>query len=131
MANLKVLVIAELDSIGQFISNLLSREGFDVTVVDSSRSVKETCMEIHAELSRKNYDVVLPTNNGLTPNAILDLIPVIKRENPGSNIIVLSGFKTQEFIRDLKERGIDDFLSMPFAPDDFVQKVKTILIRKN
>ena len=131
MDKLKVLVVAELDSLGRLISYILNRIGFDVNVVDTSRYIKETYVEIHAELSRKNYDMVLLTNNGLRPIDIQALIPEIKKKHLGIKIIVLSGFSTPEFVRDLKEQGIDDFLSLPFAHDDLVQKVISIFDEEN
>jgi DNA-binding response OmpR family regulator len=131
MDKLRVLVVAELGSVGGFISTVLNKKGFDVTVVDSSRSIKETYVEIHAELSRKKYDMVLPTNNGLRPSDIQALIPEIKKKYPDIKIIVLSGFSTPEFIRDLREQGIDDFLSMPFSLDNLVQKVTSIFDGEN
>jgi len=131
MDKLKVLVVAELDSIGGLISNILNRIGFDVNVVDTSGQVKETHSKIRAGLSREKYDLVLLTNNGLRPSDIQALIPEIKKKYPGIKIIVLSGFSTPKFVRDLKEQGIDDFLSLPFAHDDLVQKVTSIFDEEN
>jgi len=124
----KILVVGELDSIGGFISTALNKIGFNAIVVDSSRYIKETCVEIYGELSRKNYDMVLLTNNGLRPSDIQVLIPEIKKKHPGIKIFVLSGFSTPEFVRDLKEQGIDDFLSMPFSIDNLLQKMTSIFI---
>jgi tetratricopeptide (TPR) repeat protein/DNA-binding response OmpR family regulator len=126
MDKLKVLVVARLDDMGGFISKILNRQGFDVNVLDTFRQVKETLSEIPAELSQRKYDLVLLTNNCLTPGMILNLVPEIKRSNSGIKIIVLSGVSTPEFVRDLKKQGIDDFLPMPFAHDDLVQKVTSI-----
>jgi serine/threonine protein kinase len=123
---LKVLVVARLDDMGGFISKILNRKGFDVNVLDTSRQVKEALSEIRAELSRRESDLVLLTNTCLPPGMILNLVPEIKRSNPGIKIIVLSGFSTPEFVKDLKEQGTDDFLPLPFAPDDLVQKVTSI-----
>ncbi len=120
MAKLKILVVAELDSIGGFISELLGMEGFDVTVVDPFRPIEE----IYAELSRQKYDLVLPTNNGFSPKKIPELISEIKKKNRAAKIIVLSGWDTAEFVNDLKEQGIDDFMSMPFDGNDLLRKVK-------
>jgi DNA-binding response OmpR family regulator len=78
MDKLKVLVVAELDSIGGLISNILNRIGFDVNVVDTSGQVEETHSEIHAELSRGKYDLILLTNNGLRPIDIQAFIPETK-----------------------------------------------------
>ena len=124
----KILVVGELDSIGGFISTALNKIGLNATVVDSSRYIKETCVEIYGELSRKNYDMVLLTNNGLRAIDIQALIPEIKKKHPAIKIFVLSGFSTPEFVRDLKEQGIDDFLSMPFSIDNLLQKLASIFI---
>jgi DNA-binding response OmpR family regulator len=83
MAKLKVLVIAELDTIGHLISIMLRRGGFDVTVVDSFRPIEETLAETHTELSRNQYDVLVPTSNGLPPRKILELIREVKGEISG------------------------------------------------
>jgi DNA-binding NtrC family response regulator len=124
----KILVVGELDSIGGFISTALNKIGLNATVVDSSRYIKETCVEIYGELSRKNYDMVLLTNNGLRASDIQALIPEIKKKHPAIKIFVLSGFNTPEFIKDLKKEGIDDFLPMPFTLDSLVEKVTSIFI---
>jgi DNA-binding NtrC family response regulator len=124
----KILVVGELNQVGGFISTVFNKKGFDATVVDSSRYIKETCVEIYGELSRKNYDMVLLTNNGLSPNKILNLIPEIKKKHPAIKIFVLSGFNTPEFIKDLEKEGIDDFLPMPFTFDDLMEKVTSIFI---
>ena len=83
-------------------------------------------IEIHSELSRKNYDMVFLTNNSMGPRTIQALVPEIKKKYPHIKIIVLSGYSTPEFVRDLKEQGIDGFLSLPFSRDDLVQKVTSI-----
>jgi DNA-binding NtrC family response regulator len=127
----KILVIGELDSMGGFISTLFNKKGFDVNVVDTSGHVEETYSKIRAELSRKNYDMVLLTNNGLRPSDIQALIPEIKKKHPAIKIFVLSGFITPEFVRDLKEQGVDDFLPMPFTLDNLVEKVTSIFDQEN
>jgi two-component system OmpR family response regulator len=131
MDKLKVLVIAKLDQVGGIISKILNRKGFGVNVVDTSGQVEETYSKIRAELSRREYDLVLLTNNYLRPIDIQALIPEIKKKHPGIKIIVLSGWSTPEFVRDLKEQGIDNFLSMPFSLDDLVEKVTSIFDQEN
>jgi DNA-binding response OmpR family regulator len=129
MAKLKTLVVGEIDTIGSVISILLQREGFDVTIVDSFRSAEETYAETKAELSRNQYDVVVLTNNGLPPKKILELIPEVNGKHPDIKIIVLSTWDAPEFLKNLREQGIHDFLSMPFVPDDLMRRLKAILMR--
>ncbi len=103
MAKLRVLVVAELNTIGNLISILLDSEGFDVTVVDAFNRVEE----IYAELSRETYDVIMPTDNGLSPNKMLDLLTEVKKKHPNIKIMVLSALEAPEFLRDLEEQGTD------------------------
>ena len=134
MDNLKVLIVAELDQVGGAISKILNRVGFDVNVVNTSLTlgqVEETHSEIHAELSRGKYDLILLTNNGLRPIDIQAFIPEIKRKYAGIKIIVLSGWNTPEFVRDLMEQGIDDLLPLPFAIVDLIQTVTSIFDEEN
>jgi DNA-binding response OmpR family regulator len=129
MDKLKVLVVAELDQVGGIISKILNRTGFDVNVVNTSLTlgqVEETHSEIHAELSRGKYDLILLTNNGLRPIDIQAFIPEIKRKYAGIKIIVLSGWNTPEFVRNLMEQGIDDLLPLPFVIVDLIQTVTSI-----
>jgi len=123
MEKYKILVIAELNSLGGIISGLLSKEGIEVTVVEAWDRVEK----IYAELSRNNYDMVLPTNNSLTPGKILELIPEIKKKYPGIKIIVLSGCNTPKFMEELKDLDIDEFFPLPFPPVNLIQRVEAIL----
>ncbi len=129
MAQWNALVIAEADTLGFFISTVLEREGFEVTVVDPFRS--GSVDGVYGEISAKKYDLILPTNNGLTPTDILELIPEIRKRNRDVKIIVLSGYGAPDFVRELRRKDIDSFLPMPFRSEDLVRKVKESLISSN
>jgi hypothetical protein len=40
---------------------------------------------------------------------------------------VLSGYCPEDFVADLKQKGIDGFLSLPFAEDALLQEVADLL----
>jgi DNA-binding NtrC family response regulator len=128
MAKWNALVIAELDTIGGLISIMLSREGFDVTVVDPSGLASTE--EVYPKLYQKKYDLILPTNNGLSPGKILGLIQEIKKKDPGTKIIVISGYSTPEFVKELNVEAADDYLPMPFRSDILVGRAKESLGRQ-
>jgi DNA-binding response OmpR family regulator len=127
MAKWNALVIAEANTLGFHISTLLKKEDFNVTVVDSFGP--GSIEAVYREISVKRYDLILPTNNGLTPSKILELIPEIRKRDHDVRIIVLSGHHPADFMRELGEKDIDGFLPMPFRSEDLVQKVKESLIR--
>ena len=126
MARWSALVIAEKDTLGSLISTLLKREDFDVTVVDSFRP--GSIEAVYGEISAKRYDLIIPTNNWLTPGMILELIPEIRKKNRDAKIIVMSGHRPADFMKELEEKDIDGFFPMPFNCEDLVRKVKESLL---
>jgi len=126
MARWSALVIAEKDTLGSLISTLLKREDFDVTVVDSFRP--GSIEAVYEEICAKKYDLIIPTNNGLTPGMILELIPEIRKKNRDAKIIVMSGHRPADFMKELEEKDIDGFFPMPFNCEDLVRKVKESLL---
>jgi DNA-binding response OmpR family regulator len=117
MAGRKALVIAELRGVGELLSIILSKEGFDVTVVDPfhSRSLPKGYTGVDEAISEEKFDLIVPTNNGLAPGKILELVPEIRKIDPTVKIIVLSGHHPPEFVRELWEKGIDDYMPLPLA----------------
>jgi DNA-binding NtrC family response regulator len=126
MARWNALVIAEKSTFGVLLLTLLKREDFDVTVVDSFRpgSIEAVYKEIYA----KRYDLIIPTNNGLTPGQILELIPEIRKKDQDAKIIVMSGHRPADFMKELEEKDVDGFFPMPFNCEDLVRKVKESLL---
>ena len=116
MGKPKILVVAEPDKVGGIISNILSKNGFDVNVVD----VRARAEKVHEELAERKYDMILMTNHCLSPSQIKPLIPEIKKKHPAIKIIVMSGYNTPEFARNLMEQGIDDLLPLPFVVLDLI-----------
>jgi len=129
MGKWKILVVANLESIGEFLLILFNKRGFDATLVDSTRHIKEKYVKIYAELSRKKYDMVLLTTTCLRSSDIKALIPEIKKKHPAIKIFVMSSFGSSEFIKNLE--GIDEFLTMPFKVEDLVEKVTSIFDQEN
>jgi DNA-binding response OmpR family regulator len=125
----KILVVANLESIGEFLLILFNKRGFDVTLVDTTRHIKEKYVKIYAELSRKKYDMVLLTTSCLRSGDIRALIPEIKKRHPAIKIFVFSRFSSSEFIKNLE--GIDEFLTYPFTIDELMEKVTSIFDQEN
>jgi DNA-binding NtrC family response regulator len=123
----KILVVAAQDNIGELLSDILIKEGYFVSIVESWGVFEE----VLSELKDEQYNMVLLTNNSLQPHHILDLVSKIKRQYPSLCIFVLSGYKEKDFIVNLKQQGIDEFLSMPFKSDNLISKMKRIFSNKS
>lgn len=123
----KILVVAAQDNIGELLSDILTKEGYFVSIVESWGIFEEVLFE----LKHEKYNMVLLTNNSLQPHYILSLVSEIKRQYPSLCVFVLSGYKAKDFIVDLKRQGIDEFLSMPFESDHLVSTIKRIFSDKS
>jgi DNA-binding response OmpR family regulator len=124
----KILVVAASNDEGDFLSTFLNNKGFDVTLVDTTRHIKEKYVMIYAELSRKKYDMVLLTTSCLRSGDIRALIPEIKKKHSAIKIFVLSRHSSAEFIKNVE--GIDEFLTSPFTIDSLREKVTSIFDQK-
>jgi hypothetical protein len=117
----RILLIA--DEIAPSLKEVLEANGYDVNIVKSYG-----CFEaIYSELSRYDYDMLIPTNNSLSPEQILELVPVIKIKFPKIKIMVLSGWVALDFITDLKRLKIDDFASLLIDHNELIAKVNELL----
>lgn len=94
----KILVVAAQDNIGKLLSDILSKEGYFVSIVESWGVFKE----VLSELKYEQYNMLLLTNNSLQPHHIQSLVSEIKGRYPSLCVFVLSGYKEKDFIVNLK-----------------------------
>lgn len=107
----RILLVAAKDDLGALIPEVLEDAGFEVTVVQPFGKSGE----ILDELSRKEYSMVLLTNNFLRPEDILKLVPEIKRQYQRLKVVVMSGYRSEEFEKTLERYGIEAFVPLPFG----------------
>ncbi len=113
-----VLVMAEKKQFGNCLEGVLQQWGYLVTTVDS--------YDISPELTRQNFDLVIPTNTMMSPAQIQDNIPEMKVSYPDARIMVLSGYTSDDFVADLEHKGVDGFLSLPFDENALQQQVTAL-----
>jgi DNA-binding NarL/FixJ family response regulator len=83
--------------------------------------------EVFQDVARREFDLVIATNTSLPVAHIQSMVPVIKSRHPHARIIVLSGYCPESFVADLKQKGIDGFLSLPYEEDALVKEVAGLL----
>ena len=120
---IKILLVAAKDELGMLLAEILGHEPFEVTVVESYGQLGE----VYDELSRKEYRMVLLTNNSLSPAHILELVPEIKRQHQRLKVVVMSGYRSDEFEQELERCGIEAFVPLPFEPERLVVRTKELL----
>ena len=75
------------------------------------------------------FELVILTNAGIPPAHILSIIPIIKISYPDIPIIVLSGYCPEDLLTDLKQKGIDGFLSLPFEEAVLHKEITKLLAK--
>jgi DNA-binding NarL/FixJ family response regulator len=86
-----------------------------------------TFSDVFRNITRRKFDMVIATNTSLPPARIQRIVPEIKTRYPRARIIVLSGYYSEDFVADLKKKGIDGFLPLPYEDDSLLQEVAGLL----
>lgn len=118
----RLLVVEDEPAFARLIHLALSREGFDVHSVSSGEDALDLAAEIHPDAVL--LDLGLPGVDGLS---VLDDL----REWSDLPVVVVTGAKTTEAIRRGLDRGADDYLTKPFAPDELAARVRAVLRRRH
>ncbi len=106
--NIKILVVDDERVVIRSCEMILKAEGFDV---DGSLGAKEALLK----MEQKEYDLVftdlnMPEVDGIT------LIRWIKQKKPETGIVIITGYPSQETIKEALELGIIDYVPKPFTP---------------
>jgi CheY-like chemotaxis protein len=102
----QVLVVDDEVVVRRVVSDYLERMGYVVAAADSG--------EVAIEYVRENrppvvlLDIFMPGMNGL------DILRSVKREQPRTQVLVISGFADEELERKVKGLGAAECLRKPF-----------------
>jgi DNA-binding NtrC family response regulator len=105
--------------LGACLEEVLRREGYLVTVVESYTLF---CDGVQNGTNTR-FHLVIATNTSLTPSQIQSIVPDIKARHPHARIIVLSGYFPEDFVADLRRKGIHGFLPLPFQQAGLLKEV--------
>jgi DNA-binding NtrC family response regulator len=123
----KILVVDDDQVVLHSCKVVLEAEGFQVHLVSSAREAIAFLESRYVDLMI--MDVKMPEKDGLY---ILDVI----REKwpldrwPELPVLVMSGYPTPDTINDLIKRGVREFISKPFTPDELIESARKALTKK-
>ncbi len=114
--SIKILVVDDEPVVVRSCERILRAEGYPV---DGVLSAKEGILR----MEQNHYNLVLtdlkmPEIDGIT------LIRWIKREMPATGIVIITGYPTQETIKEALDLGIIDYVPKPFTPAVLTDVVK-------
>lgn len=106
--DIKILVVDDEKVIIRSCEMILKAEGFNVQGILSAK-------EAILRLEQEDYDLVftdlnMPEVDGIT------LIRWIKQKKPETGIVIITGYPSQETIKEALELGIIDYVPKPFTP---------------
>ena len=105
---------------GHCLEGALRGHGYHVTLEDSYPP---------AGTGRRPVDLIIATNTSLSCHTIQRMIPNITLEYPGVRIIVLSGYFTEEWVVDLRQKGMDEFFELPYDENALLRGLSGLLAR--
>lgn len=108
---------------GARLEEVLQEHDCHVTVVESYGRY----FDIFWRTARDELDLVIAANSSLPPAHLQSLIPDIRAQNPLARLLVLSGYCPEGFIADLKQKGMDGFLRLPYEEEALLKEVGRLL----
>ena len=117
----KILVVDDEKHIRRLCTEILEKENYDVTALDSGRDALEA---IRAE----SFDLLL-TDISMPEMDGLELLQSIKEVHREITTVVMTGFGTVENVVQCLHLGAHGFLIKPFTHKDLIQSVEEALER--
>ena len=105
----KVLVVDDDPVVGLSCKRILGAEGYDVhAVTTGSEAIKRMASE---EIDLLISDIRLPDIYGI------DVLGEARRTQPGTDVVMITGYPTLEDAKEAIKLGAFEFLEKPFTPD--------------
>ena len=114
--NLRIMVVDDEPIVIKSCESVLKAEGYNI---EGFLSAKEAMLK----MEEQPYDLVftdlkMPEVDGLT------LIRWIRENRPDTGIVVITGYPSQETIKEALELGIIDYVPKPFTPTALIDVAK-------
>jgi len=116
---MKVLIVDDEGIVLESCRKVLEAEGFDVIPVKSADEALLTIEKEHPGLLL--IDLKMPVHDGIY------LMKELKNRDIDTPAIVMSGYSTEETIKEADAMGACRFLPKPFTPDELVDTVRQVL----
>jgi DNA-binding NtrC family response regulator len=114
-----ILVIDDDAEIRELLLQVLQRSNYQVSQVKDGASLKDSFGRLQPDVVLLDYK--LPDATGL------DLLPLIKKEWPDAEVIMLTGHATYDVAVEATKRGAFHFQEKPFDPESLLNLVKRAL----
>lgn len=104
----KILIVDDELVVIKSCERILQPEGYEVSGVTNPAEALE-------KIQNGSFDLII-TDLKMPGMDGIELIRHVKAQNPAAGIVVITGYPSQESIKDALEYGIIDYLPKPFSP---------------
>ncbi len=115
----RILVVDDEEIILTSCERILSQEGHGITSATSGR-------EALAILGKESYDLII-TDIKMPEMDGIEFMRLVREKNPEIAIVVITGYPSQESIREALSLRIVDYLPKPFSPTLLLEVVQKAL----
>ena len=123
MNSAKILVVDDERIICAGCEKILGEAGYQVKTTLSARKALEM-------LKEEPFDIVI-TDIKMPELSGIELLEIIRKENPEITVIVITGYSTVETAVEAMKLGAFDYLPKPFTSDQVTLVIKRAVERKN
>lgn len=115
----RILIIEDEETLRESLERVLSKEGYDITSVDSA----ETALNL---LEEDSYDLIL-TDVILPGITGIELLKKVKERSPDQIVVIMTAFASLETAVESLRAGAYDYIIKPVMHEEIKQVVKNAL----
>lgn len=116
----KILVVDDDENIRELITFYLEKEGFEINEAANGKEALELMEHVYYDLLI--VDVMMPVMDGFTLIEQLD-------QNKDTAVIMLTAKHDSKDKLNAFSKGVDDYVTKPFIPEELIARVKAIMKR--
>jgi two-component system response regulator PilR (NtrC family) len=107
----RILIVDDEKSLCEFLEIFLTKEGYEVTVLNSGRDAV-------AEMAKKvDYDLVL-TDLMMPDVSGLDVLVAVKERHPDIQVLLMTAYASADTAIEAMKKGAYDYVQKPFKVDE-------------
>ncbi|PLX91016.1 MAG: hypothetical protein C0619_08380 [Desulfuromonas sp.] len=115
----KILVVDDDKDMRDNIVEILTQSDFEIAVAEDGEDALEQVKDVSFDLVL--LDLLMPGISGM------DVLPMIKRESPSTQVIMVTAFSTIDNAVEAMRKGADDYITKPFKINELRMTVRKCL----
>ncbi len=111
----KILIIDDEEDLCWLLSNVLKKQGYKIS---TANTIRKGISSLRQSPDLVFLDLKLPDGDGM------DILPAIRKISPGTLVVIISAYGSEERREDAKEKGVHSFIDKPFTEKKILNIIK-------